>query len=156
MESKFTTQNHLQALRSIHKLNKLKKNSKKSEEKKSNPVIEEISEPLTGFSVQGSSSKSPISPSKIKNLNKRIKKSGSIENSKIEKSSSRKRKSDIAVTLEAYNVHLKKVEDKHYFNLRQEFSRSLAKLGSLDTRDIVKSNFFSKKFLFLKNFPFSF
>jgi hypothetical protein len=49
-----------------------------------------------------------------------------------------KKKSDIAVTLDAYHCHLKKVEDKEHFKIRQEFSRSLAKLSSLDTRDIVR------------------
>ena len=41
------------------------------------------------------------------------------------------------MTLDAYHCHLKKVEDKEHFKIRQEFSRSLAKLNSLDTRDIV-------------------
>lgn len=54
----------------------------------------------------------------------------------------KKKKSDIAVTLDAYHCHLKKVEDKEHFKLRQEFSRSLAKLNSLDTRDIVRINNF--------------
>jgi hypothetical protein len=46
-------------------------------------------------------------------------------------------KRDISITLSAYNVQLKKAADKEYFKLREEFSHSLVKLESLDTRDVV-------------------
>ena len=47
---------------------------------------------------------------------------------------------DVSVTLSAYNVQLKKAEDKEYYKLREEFSQSLVKLESLSTRDLVTLN----------------
>ena len=59
----------------------------------------------------------------------------------IKKSPPKTAKRDISITLSAYNVQLKKAEDKEYFKLRQEFGYALVKLESLDTRDLVeKSN----------------
>ncbi len=46
-------------------------------------------------------------------------------------------KRDVSITLSAYNVQLKRAEDKEFYKLREEFSQALVKLEALDTRDLV-------------------
>lgn len=61
--------------------------------------------------------------------------SGQFFNQK-NRSPNRAKKRDISITLSAYNAQLKKAEDKEFFKMREEFSRALAKLESIDTREL--------------------
>ena len=85
--------------------------------------------PPTNMSVRMASSSQPFKESE-RPLGK---------SRELKKSPPKTAKRDISITLSAYNVQLKRAEDKEFFKLREEFGNALIKLESLDTRDLVDS-----------------
>lgn len=86
--------------------------------------------PATDMSVKNTSTSQKFTISEQQQIKDR---------SELKKSSPpRQEKRDISITLSAYNVHLKRAEDKEFYKMREEFSNALVKLESLDTRDLVE------------------
>lgn len=124
----------LQALRALHKLDKQKRSGDSNQsvmgsvgqpglsdsQEQTGQFNPQFGEAGTGAAVGGFRGGSP--------------KNSPPKHSKLLPS---QEKRDISITLSAYNVQLKKAADKEFFKLREEFSHSLVKLESLDTRDVV-------------------
>lgn len=139
-EQRPSQSSQLNALRTLHKIEKQKKGTSLSIDNSGgsdHSPQREIAVPSKGNSSGGPAGKASINS--VRNTNSEPFKDSdrpqSRNNKKLPPVTQQKR--DISITLSAYNVQLKKAEDKEFYKLREEFNHALVKLESLDTRDRV-------------------
>jgi hypothetical protein len=139
-EPKISKTSQLNALRALHKMEKGKRESSASPPKpgKNSDQLP----PVKNQPDKKSSSNVIISNNSVKNSNSEPFKESASELKKPKEKplpvGRHNEKRDISITLNAYNCQLKKAEDKEFFNLRQDMSKALIKMESLDTRDLVQ------------------
>lgn len=138
-DPKISKTSQLNALRALHKMEKGKRESSASP-----PKLVKNSEVLPPVKAQPdkkSSSNAVKSNNSVKNSDSEPYKDSASELKKPKEKplpiGRQTERRDISITLNAYNCQLKKAEDKEFFNLRQDMSKALIKMESLDTRDLV-------------------